>query len=126
LKLVVFDFSLCRTPADNITAGTHPYLDPFLSLRRPPRGDLCAERFALAVTLFEMTIGKPPVWGNGQTSPDMLDVEATIASDVFDPVTREGFTAFFPKRCGAISKSALTTRKKCFAPGAPSLPPGMG
>ena len=37
LQLVLFDFSLCRTPADNITAGTHPYLDPFLSLRRPPR-----------------------------------------------------------------------------------------
>ena len=26
LQLVLFDFSLCRTPADNITAGTHPYL----------------------------------------------------------------------------------------------------
>lgn len=97
LQLVVFDFSLCRTPADNITAGTHPYLDPFLSLRCPPRWDLYAERFALAVTLYEMAIGKPPIWGDGQTSPAMLDVEATIASDVFDPVTREGFTAFFSK-----------------------------
>jgi serine/threonine protein kinase len=46
LQLVLFDFSLCRTPADNITAGTHPYLDPFLSLRPPPRWDLYAERFA--------------------------------------------------------------------------------
>jgi len=97
LQLVVFDFSLCRTPADNITAGTHPYLDPFLSLRCPPRWDLYAERFALAVTLYEMAIGKPPVWGVDQTSPAMLNVEATIASEVFDPVTREGFTAFFSK-----------------------------
>lgn len=97
LQLVVFDFSLCRTPAENITAGTHPYLDPFLSLRRPPRWDLYAERFALAVTLYEMAVGKPPLWGDGQTSPAMLDVEASIASDVFDPVTREGFTAFFSK-----------------------------
>jgi len=97
LRLVVFDFSLCRTPADNIISGTHPYLDPFLSLRRPQRWDLYAERFALAVTLYEMAVGKPPVWGDGQTSPAMLDVEATIASDVFDPVTREGFTAFFTK-----------------------------
>ncbi|MCZ8257646.1 MAG: BREX system serine/threonine kinase PglW, partial [Polaromonas sp.] len=97
LQLVLFDFSLCRTSADNITAGTHPYLDPFLSLRKPPRWDLYAERFALAVTLYEMAIGKPPVWGDGQTSPAMLDLEATIASDVFDPVTREGFTAFFTK-----------------------------
>ena len=97
LQLVLFDFSLCRTPADNITAGTHPYLDPFLSLRRPPRWDLYAERFALAVTLYEMAVGQLPVWGDGQTSPAMLDVEATIESDVFDPVTREGFTAFFAK-----------------------------
>jgi serine/threonine protein kinase len=97
LQLVLFDFSLCRTSADNITAGTQPYLDPFLGLRKPPRWDLYAERFALAVTLYEMAIGKPPIWGDGQTSPAMLDVEATIASDVFDPVTREGFTAFFSK-----------------------------
>lgn len=97
LQLVLFDFSLCRTPADNISAGTHPYLDPFLSLRKPPRWDLYAERFALAVTLYEMAVGKVPIWGDGQTSPAMLDAEATIASDVFDPVTREGFTAFFSK-----------------------------
>ena len=97
LQLVLFDFSLCRTPADNITSGTHPYLDPFLSLRRPPRWDLYAERFALAVTLYEMAVGQPPVWGDGQTSPAMLDVEATVESDVFDPVTREAFTAFFAK-----------------------------
>ncbi len=97
LQLVLFDFSLCRAPADNLTAGTHPYLDPFLSLRRPPRWDLYAERFALAVTLYEMAIGQPPVWGDGQTSPAMLDVEATVERDVFDPVTREGFTAFFAK-----------------------------
>ncbi len=97
LQLVLFDFSLCRTPAENITAGTHPYLDPFLSLRRPPRWDLYAERFALAVTLYEMAVGQPPVWGDGQTSPAMLDVEATIERDVFDPVTREGFASFFEK-----------------------------
>ena len=97
LQLVLFDFSLCRTPTDNISAGTHPYLDPFLSLRKPPRWDLYAERFATAVTLYEMAVGQPPVWGDNQTSPAMLDVEATIESDVFDPVTREGFTAFFSK-----------------------------
>lgn len=97
LQLVLFDFSLCRTPADNITAGTHPYLDPFLSLRKPPRWDLYAERFAVAVTLYEMAVGQPPVWGDGQTLPAMLDVEATIERDVFDPVTREGFSDFFAK-----------------------------
>lgn len=97
LQLILFDFSLCRTPTDNISAGTQHYLDPFLSLRKPPRWDLYAERFALAVTLYEMAIGKLPIWGDGHTSPAMLDVEVTLASDVFDPVTREGFTAFFAK-----------------------------
>lgn len=97
LQLVLFDFSLCRTPTDNITAGTHPYLDPFLSFRRPPRWDLYAERFALAVTLYEMAVGQPPVWGDGQTSPEMIEDEVTIESEVFDPVTREGFTTFFSK-----------------------------
>jgi serine/threonine protein kinase len=97
LQLVLFDFSLCRTPAENISAGTAPYIDPFLSLRRPQRWDLYAERYALAVTLYEMAVGALPVWGDGHTAPAMLDAEVTIASEVFDPVTREGFTQFFSK-----------------------------
>ncbi|MGH8573421.1 MAG: hypothetical protein ACREX8_12725, partial [Gammaproteobacteria bacterium] len=44
--LVLFDFSLAGTPLENIRAGTRPYLDPFLRLRRPPRWDMYAERFA--------------------------------------------------------------------------------
>ena len=36
-RLVLFDFSLSRTPFETITAGTRPYLDPFLPDRRPPR-----------------------------------------------------------------------------------------
>ena len=97
LQLVLFDFSLCRTPLTNLTAGTQPYLDPFLSLRRPPRWDLYAERFALAVTLYEMAVGQPPVWGDGRTSPAMLEVEATIEREVFDPVMRDGLSAFFTR-----------------------------
>ncbi len=37
LTLRLFDFSLARTPPENLHAGTRPYLDPFLSLRTPPR-----------------------------------------------------------------------------------------
>jgi len=44
LHLVLFDFSLAQTPAENIRAGTEPYLDPFLALRKPPRWDTDAER----------------------------------------------------------------------------------
>lgn len=97
LQTVLFDFSLSRTPTDNISAGTHPYLDPFLAERRPPRWDLHAERYALAVTLYEMAVGRPPAWGDGVTAPLMLDVEATIEHEVFDPVVREALGAFFER-----------------------------
>ena len=97
LQLVLFDFSLSRTPAENIVAGTQPYLDPFLSLRRPPRWDLFAERFAVAVTLYEMAVGKAPRWGDGHTSPALQEAEVTVDSEVFDPVIREGLTTFFAR-----------------------------
>ena len=69
LHLVLFDFSLSRTPAERIRAGTVPYLDPFLSLRKPPRWDLHAERFAAAMTLYEMATGTLPRWGDGRSDP---------------------------------------------------------
>ncbi|MBI3156058.1 MAG: BREX system serine/threonine kinase PglW [Burkholderiales bacterium] len=97
LKLVLFDFSLARTPAENLTAGTPPYLDPFLALRPQRRWDLHAERFAAAVTLYEMAVGNPPRWGDGPTAPAMLDVEACIDADVLDPVVRQPLAGFFAK-----------------------------
>lgn len=57
LHLVLFDFSLSRTSLDNIQAGTIRYKDPFLSLRRPARWDLAAERWSAAMTLYEMAAG---------------------------------------------------------------------
>ena len=104
LQLVLFDFSLTRTSAENISAGTHPYLDPFLSLRKPARWDLQAERFALAVTLHEMVTGVAPRWGDGKTQASMLDCEATLASERFDPLLRDGFTAFFAR---ALNRNPL-------------------
>jgi serine/threonine protein kinase len=53
LTLIPFDFSLANTPVDNIRAGTPPYLDPFIRRRQPPRWDLYAERFAIAMTPYE-------------------------------------------------------------------------
>jgi serine/threonine protein kinase len=95
--LVLFDFSLSRTPAENIRAGTVPYLDPFLSLRKPPRWDLHAERFAAAMTLYEMATGVLPVWGDGRSDPAMIHDEVTLDSSRFDPDLREAMTAFFRK-----------------------------
>lgn len=97
LKLCLFDFSLCRTPPENIGAGTPPYLDPFFELRSHRRWDLYAERFAAAVTLYEMAVGKPPRWGDGQSAPQLLQVEATIERELFNPAIRDGLDAFFTK-----------------------------
>ena len=97
LHLVLFDFSLARTPADNILAGTRDYLDPFLQTRTPPRWDTHAERFAAAITLYQMAVGSLPRWGDGQSEPAVLDCEATIDADAFEPAVREGLTAFFAK-----------------------------
>jgi len=97
LGIVLFDFSLCHTPVDNIRAGTAPYLEPFLALRKPPRWDVYAERYALSVTLYEMATGKLPRWGDGQSDPALLNEEVTLETEYFDPDLREGLTKFFRK-----------------------------
>ena len=99
LHLVLFDFSLSRTPAENIRAGTTGYLDPLLPLRKPARWDLHAERYAAAATLFELTTGGLPKWGDGTTDPSHLSptTEITIDPEVFDADLREPLGDFFTK-----------------------------
>jgi hypothetical protein len=95
LHLMLFDFSLSRAPAEKIHAGTRPYLEPFLSERKPPRWDPQAERYAAAVTLYEMATGSFPRWGDGQSDPALLDCEVTLDTELFDPHIRESLTDFF-------------------------------
>ncbi len=99
LHVVLFDFSLARTPADNIRAGTTGYLDPLLPLRKPPRWDLHAERYAAAMTLHELATGTLPQWGDGATLPSHLppNTEITINAEAFDPGLREALTEFFQR-----------------------------
>lgn len=93
LHLVLFDFSLSRAPVDNIRAGTKGYLDPLLPLRK--RWDLHAERYAVAITLYELATGVFPQWGDGKTDPSHLTCEISIDPELFDANLREGFTSFF-------------------------------
>jgi serine/threonine protein kinase len=97
LTLILFDFSLANTPVDNIWAGTPPYLDPFLRRRKPLRWDLYAERFAVAMTLYEMATGTLPIWGDGVSDPSMLDCDVSLDSELFDPAVRDDLVAFYTK-----------------------------
>ena len=119
LHVVLFDFSLSRTPADNIRAGTAGYLDPLLPLRKPPRWGPDAERYAAAVTLYEMASGTLPKWGDGATEPSYLgpDVEITIDPEQFDGGCASGWSGFSAKRSAGISLNASITPRRCSAPG---------
>jgi len=97
-QLVVYDFSLSRENPLNIKAGTPGFIDPFLSQRPSPRWDLHAERYAAAVTLYQMATGGAfPTWGDGSL-PELLPAEVvtpTLEADLFDPSVRETLAGFF-------------------------------
>ncbi|MBJ6981998.1 BREX system serine/threonine kinase PglW [Luteimonas sp. MC1572] len=104
LTLKLFDFSLARAPADNIRAGTPPYLDPFLSLRRPARWDLHAERFAAAMTLHEMATGTLPTWGTAGQDPASTAEDVGLDVEKFDASIRDGLADFFRRALHRDSK----------------------
>ncbi|NCC23285.1 MAG: BREX system serine/threonine kinase PglW [Alphaproteobacteria bacterium] len=97
LRLLLFDFSLSCTPLDNVRAGTVKYMDPFLQMPVARKYDLYAERFSAAMTLYEMAAGMLPKWGDGKSDPAMLDCEATIEAEMFEPGLRSGMQEFFAK-----------------------------
>jgi serine/threonine protein kinase len=94
--LVLFDFSLARASAATISAGTPPYLDPFLGTGARQHWDSAAERYAAAVTLFEMATGHAPVYGDGETAPQFVE-RATIEPGDFDPAIADTLVRFFEK-----------------------------
>jgi serine/threonine protein kinase/predicted transcriptional regulator len=122
--LVLFDFSLSGTSADNLFAGTKPYLDPFLRERKPPRWDLQAERFAAGVTLYEMATGALPRWGDGQSAPSMLDEgeEVKVEAELLDAAVRAPLAELFaralrrdPRRRFDNAEEMLAAWKAAFA-----------
>ncbi len=110
LHLVLFDFSLARTPDTSVGAGTPGYIDPFLAERPGKRCDPAAERYAAAATLHEMATGTRPVWGDGRTDPIHLDDDMPrIDSELLDPSVRDGLTAFFTKALHRRTSSRFDT-----------------
>ncbi|MDT0212472.1 BREX system serine/threonine kinase PglW [Rothia sp. ARF10] len=93
--LVLFDFSLTKAAASATSAGTPPYLDPFLTGRRD-RWDSAAERYAAAVVLYEMASGRTPVYGEDpDANPAAVSDEALIPTDAFDPNLSVHLVEFF-------------------------------
>lgn len=112
-QLVLFDFSLARTPERDIDAGTRAYLDPFLGEARRPTYDAHAEWYAAAVTLHEMASGERPVWGDGVTNPQYTtDETPTLGAEAFDPALREGLVAFFSRALHRDVERRFTTLRE--------------
>ncbi len=97
LHLVLYDFSLANLPVDNISAGTLAYMDPFIRDPGRRRWDDYAERFAAALTLYEMATGTLPGWSGAEGMPPLIDGELEIDAGIFDPGVRDAMTAFFAK-----------------------------
>ncbi|MGV9326762.1 BREX system serine/threonine kinase PglW [Streptosporangium sandarakinum] len=96
VHLSLFDFSLSRAPLEQTGVGTPPYLDPFFDPVHRPRYDAAAERYAAAVTLYEMATGRTPTYGTGGSHPAVIESDVTIDPGDFEPgPARDGLVAFF-------------------------------
>jgi serine/threonine protein kinase len=120
--LVLFDFSLARAGVGALTAGTPPYLDPFLDAPGRRQYDTAAERYAAAVVLFEMATGATPVYGDGLSDPSMVGVEATIVPSMFDTAVAAQMTAFFRRALHPEAAAGSTPQRNCSVPGERSSP----
>jgi serine/threonine protein kinase len=127
--LVLFDFSLSRAGASAVTAGTPPYLDPFMDAPERGRHDSAAERYSAAVVLFEMATGGTPKFGDGLSDPASVRDEATIETGLFDPTVADALVPFFRTALARNAKERfdtatdmLTAWRKVFAPVPKTIP----
>ena len=97
LHLMLFDFSLSSVGADNISAGTLAYMDPFIRDPGRRRWDDHAERFSVALTLYEMAAGALPGWASSEGLPHQLEGELEVDRTVFDPSIRDRMVEFFTR-----------------------------
>jgi serine/threonine protein kinase len=113
--LVLFDFSLSSAGATAVTAGTPPYLDPFLDTPRRGRYDSAAERYSVAVVLFEMATGLVPKFGDGLSDPASVPDEATVEPAMFDAAVAGPLTEFFGKSLARDARERFDTAAEMLA-----------
>ena len=113
--LVLFDFSLSRAGAAAVTAGTPPYLDPFLDAPERGRYDSAAERYSAAVVLFEMATGAAPKFGDGLSDPASVRDEANVEAGLFDPAVAGGLVSFFRTALARSAKERHDTAPEMLA-----------
>ena len=113
--LVLFDFSLSRAGAAAVTAGTPPYLDPFLDAPERGRYDSAAERYSAAVVLFEMATGATPKFGDGLSDPASVRDEATVEDGMFDPAVAGPLVSFFRTALARSAKERHDTATEMLA-----------
>ncbi|WP_336820104.1 protein kinase domain-containing protein [Gordonia sp. MMO-8] len=103
-KPALFDFSLSRAGVTDIEAGTPPYRDPFLGTGTRQAFDSAAERYAVAVVLFEMATTTTPIYGDGLSDPRAINDDVTIDIDDF---VDSGFTLERAEALGDFFRIAL-------------------
>lgn len=108
-RLVLFDFSLANEALEHVQSGTRGYLDPFLGSGSRQRYDSAAERFAVAVTLFQMATGQMPEWGDGQVHPAAIADEVSLVPDWFEDQVSEPLMAFFAKALARDASNRFDT-----------------
>jgi serine/threonine protein kinase len=107
--LVLFDFSLARAPADQLTVGTRPYLDPFLGQGTRRRYDLAADRWSATIVLHEMATGQLPSWGS---DPVLAVDELAVEGDAMPRELAAPLVTFFTRAFRRDSSKRFDTAEE--------------
>lgn len=93
--LTLFDFSLAKAPASDISVGTAAYRDPYLRLESRGAWDFAADRWSAAFTLHEMLTGQRPSFSTSSALDP--DAKLVLTPERFEPAVRDGLVAFFER-----------------------------